>query len=76
MVTNLYRTVKIVAQPINGDSVTFDSQHNQISFVFSPQTENFVHASHYKECMFNTLASLFRTSSSHTFDVTNRSTAQ
>lgn len=76
MVTDLYRTVKSVAQPINGDSLTFDPQHNQFFFCFSPQTENFVHASHYKECMFNTLASLFRTSSSHTFDVTNRSTVQ
>lgn len=74
MVTDLYRTVKSVAQPINGDSLTFDPQHNQ--FPPPPQTENFVHASHYKECMFNTLASLFRTSSSHTFDVTNRSTVQ
>lgn len=75
MVTDLYRTVKSVAQPINGDSLTVDPQHNHF-FCFSPQTENFVHASHYKECMFNTMASLFRTSSSHTFNVTNRSTVQ
>lgn len=74
MMTDLYRTVKSVAQPINGDSLTFDPQHNQFSFVFPPKQRT--RASHYKECMFNTLASLFRTSSSHTFDVTNRSTVQ
>lgn len=36
MVTDLYRTVKSVAQPINGDSLTFDPQHNQF-FFFPPK---------------------------------------
>lgn len=37
MVTDLYRTVKSVAQPINGDSLTFDPQHNQFFFFPPPK---------------------------------------
>lgn len=39
MMTDLYRTVKSVAQPINGDSLTFDPQHNQFFLFFPPNRE-------------------------------------